>query len=64
MNEYLNRNIELIKNKNQYLEEALLKMREEVYDSLEKKVKYPLDKIQSYWKFKMIIFLIIMKILK
>jgi hypothetical protein len=48
MNEYLNSDIEIIKNKNQYLEETLLKMREDVYDSLEKNVKYVLDKIHSY----------------
>ena len=48
MNEYLNSDIEIIKNKNQYLEETLLKMREDVYDSLEKNVKYILDKIHSY----------------
>ena len=48
MNEYLNSDIEIIKNKNLYLEETLLKMREDVYDSLEKNVKYVLDKIHSY----------------
>ena len=49
MNEYLNSDIEIIKNKNHYLEETLLKMREDVYDSLEKNVKYILDKIHSYF---------------
>ena len=48
MNEYLNSDIEIIKNKNLYLEETLLKMREDIYDSLEKNVKYVLDKIHSY----------------
>ena len=48
MNDYLNSDIEIIKNKNQYLEETLLKMREDVYESLEKNVKYVLDKIHSY----------------
>ena len=48
MNEYLNSDIEIIKNKSQYLEETLLKMREDIYDSLEKNVKYVLDKIHSY----------------
>lgn len=48
MNEYMNSDIEIIKNKNRYLEETLLKMREDVYDSLEKNVKYVLDKIHSY----------------
>ena len=48
MNEYMNSDIEIIKNKNQYLEETLLKMREDVYDSIEKNIKYVLDKIHSY----------------
>jgi len=48
MNEYLSNDIEIIKNKNQYLEETLLKMRDDIYDSLEKNVKYVLDKIHSY----------------
>jgi len=48
MNEYLSSDIEIIKNKNQYLEETLLKMRDDIYDSLEKNVKYVLDKIHSY----------------
>ena len=48
MNEYLSSDIEIIKNKNQYLEETLLKMRDDIYDSLEKNVKYALDKIHSY----------------
>ena len=48
MNEYMNSDIEIIKNKNQYLEETLLKLREDVYDSMEKNIKYVLDKIHSY----------------
>ena len=48
MNDYMNSDIEIIKNKNEYLEETLLKMREDVFDSLEKNVKYVLDKIHSY----------------
>ena len=48
MNEYMNSDIEIVKNKNQYLEETLLKMREDVYDSMEKNIKYILDKIHSY----------------
>ena len=48
MNEYMNSDIEIVKNKNQYLEETLLKMREDVYDSMEKNIKYVLDKIHSY----------------
>ena len=48
MNEYMNSDIEIIKNKNQYLEETLLKMREDIYDSMEKNIKYILDKIHCY----------------
>ena len=48
MNDYMNSDIEIVKNKNQYLEETLLKMREDVYDSMEKNIKYVLDKIHTY----------------
>ena len=47
MNEYLNSDVEIIKNKNQYLEEAILKLRSEFYDSMDKNYKYILDKMNS-----------------
>jgi hypothetical protein len=49
MNDYMNSDIEIIKNKNAYLEETLLKLRTDIYDSLENNVKYVLDKIHSYF---------------
>ena len=48
MNDYMNSDnsdIEIIKNKNKYLEETLLKLREDVYDSIKQNIKYVLDKI-------------------
>ena len=47
MNDYINNDIEIIKNKNKYLEETLLKLREDVYDSIKQNIKYVLDKIHS-----------------
>ena len=48
ISQYMSSDIEIIKNKNLYLEGTLLKMREDIYDSLEKNVKYLMDKIHSY----------------
>ena len=48
MNDYINTDIEIIKNKNKYLEDALLKLREDIYDSFKQNIKYVLDKIHIY----------------
>ena len=48
INEYIASDLEIVKNKNQYLEETLLKLRSDIYDSLEKNIKYVLDKIHLY----------------
>jgi len=49
MNEFLSSDFEIIKNKNQYIEETLPKLREDLYDSLKKNYKYVLDKMNSYF---------------
>ena len=49
MNEFLSSDIEIIKNKNNYLEETLLKLREEVYDSLKKNSNFILDKMKTHF---------------
>lgn len=51
MNEFLNSDVEIIKNKSQYLEETLLKLREDIYDTLKKNSKYILDKMHSLFNF-------------
>ena len=49
MNEYLNSDVEIVKNKSKYIEETLLKLREDVFDSMDKNSKFILDKMKSHF---------------
>ena len=49
MNEYLNGDVEIVKNKSKYIEETLLKLREDVFDSMDKNSKFILDKMKSHF---------------
>ena len=44
INDYYKSDMEIVKNKNKYLEETLLKLRDDIYDTLKKHSKYIFDK--------------------
>lgn len=46
--EFFDSDLNIIKNKTQYLEETVLKLREEIFESIENTDKYLIDKIHSY----------------
>ncbi len=47
MNECLNGDINILKNKNKYMEETILKLRDDVFDSLNKNSQFVLDKMKT-----------------